>query len=297
LYCDNIFLTEFTAVCAAEIVAQEVLNIGWESEDFIPVCEGIALTAYAFVKSSFGANSYKNNMCTMCANPYVFFYECDGHWNEAYHCNTACSPNYEWTCENGLNGTYDPIFCECYPPCPVIVDLDKKNIRLTDTVSGVYFDLNADGTPELTAWTEPGGGDAFLVLDRNLNGMIDDGKELFGTATSQPSSDERNGFLALKMFDSADFGGNGDGKITAEDEVFVNLRLWVDSNHDGESQAGELYSLLSQNIEKIDLNYLHSNKTDRYGNEFRYRSKVYYGGEGNKQKFAYDVFFVVEPGQ
>jgi hypothetical protein len=55
------------------------------------------------------------------------------------------------------------------------------------------------------------------VLDRNRNRQIDDGLELFGTATDQPASDFPHGFRALAMFDKPGMGGNGDGKLTAAD--------------------------------------------------------------------------------
>ncbi|MBW2037592.1 MAG: hypothetical protein JRI41_08970 [Deltaproteobacteria bacterium] len=234
-----------------------------------------------------GADAYENNMCSLCDWPYLFCGQCPNH------CNQACSSYYEYDCTYILEGIYEPVTCECYPPCPIIINVDGKNITLTDSSNGVHFDLNANGYFELTAWTETGKDDAFLVLDRNSNGVIDDGRELFGTASPQPSHPERNGFWALAIFDREDQGGNNDGTITIADSVFTDLRLWIDENHDGFSQSDELYSLLDKGITEIDLNFLQSNKKDRHGNEFRYRAKVYYGG--NKQDFAYDVFLVVDP--
>ena len=163
------------------------------------------------------------------------------------------------------------------PPCyctPVLLDLNGQGFRLTDEAGGVEFDLDGDGVAERLAWTEAGIGDAFLALDRNSNGRIDDGGELFGDFTEQPASATPHGYKALAVFDSADRGGNGDGIISRDDAVFVDLLLWVDSDHDGVSQAGELTRLAESEIEWIDLDIVESRRKDRYGNEFRYKGNV-----------------------
>lgn len=63
------------------------------------------------------------------------------------------------------------------PRDPLIIDLGKKGIELTNVENGVHFDIDKNGFAEKTAWTD--GEDGFLVLDRNGNGFIDDGGELF----------------------------------------------------------------------------------------------------------------------
>ena len=157
---------------------------------------------------------------------------------------------------------------------PIFLNLDRGGITLTDAAGGVAFDLDADGELERVAWFAEGSGDALLVLDRNGNGWIDDGGELFGGATDQPPSDEPNGFLALAVFDREDAGGNGDGRIDASDAVYQHLRLWTDRARDGISQADELDNLAGRGVRAIDLSYVTSRSRDRHGNEFRHVSLV-----------------------
>ena len=155
------------------------------------------------------------------------------------------------------------------------IDLDDRGIPLTDPGHGVVFDIAASGKPVRVSWTPPGSGDAFLALDRNNNGTIDDGSELFGNHTTQPPTTQKgglNGFLALAEFDRVENGGNGDGWITEDDAVYSQPRLWIDSNHDGVSQPGELKTLAECGVRAIALHYTLAKLTDASGNQFRFRS-------------------------
>ena len=196
---------------------------------------------------------------------------------------------------NFFNATarcYCPTSSACGLGSPIIVSLFDHQVDLTDEACGVQFDLDRDGIAEHLSWTEEESDEAFLFLDRNENGEVDDGGELFGDYSPQPDSDLRNGFKALAMFDDGFNGGNEDGVLSREDRIFQDLQLWVDRDHDGRSNAAEVYFLSEVGIDAIDLDYKESGRIDRYGNELRYWSFAYEDGGGEPKKM-WDVFFLV----
>jgi len=174
--------------------------------------------------------------------------------------------------------------------------LSGDGFFLTDADHGVRFDIAGTGNPIQIAWTVPGSKNAFLALDRDGSGVITSGKELFGNFTPQPASQHPNGFLALAEFDKPENGGNGDGIIDSRDAVFSQLRLWVDANHDGISQPGELHTLPEMSVFSISLDYSLSQRTDGFGNVFRYKARVNKGQNGDSDvgRAAFDVFFVTQ---
>jgi Ca2+-binding RTX toxin-like protein len=146
---------------------------------------------------------------------------------------------------------------------PLIIDLDgDRNVVRELYDSSAYFDLDNDGMREHVAWTL--GGDGLLVHDRNGNGVIDDGTELFGSGRvafdSTFGSSARSGtdgFAELSGYDS-----NEDGRIDASDSQFGALRLWVDADGDGETDEGELRTLGELGLQSISLSARASDDVD-----------------------------------
>ncbi len=132
---------------------------------------------------------------------------------------------------------------------PLALDLDGGGVATTSRAGGVTFDLLGVG-PMKTAWVGPG--DALLVMDRDGNGRIDGGAELFGETSNQGLVPAGDGFQVLAELDSPAMGGNGNGRVEAGDLFFSQLELWQDRNTDGISQPGELMSLADAGVTSLE---------------------------------------------
>jgi hypothetical protein len=212
-------------------------------------------------------------------------------------CNGLCSYNCALTDEYCVQtrGKYyiaDSSSCTCIKWVSPLLVAGDHGYSLTGVAGGVSFDLDADGVVEQTAWTEAGADDAFLVLDRNGNGNIDDGSELFGNLT--PKTD---GSIAVNGFDALtdlDGGPQSDGAITKEEPQYSKLKLWTDLNHDGVSQPDELTSLEARQITTIFTSYQRLGRKDIHGNQYRYQGHLLLLKENGQEvaRKIYDVFFV-----
>jgi trimeric autotransporter adhesin len=124
---------------------------------------------------------------------------------------------------------------------PIVIDTHKDGIRLGPAGRTVLFDVNADGSADTVQWVRPRGDEAFLTLDRNRNGVVDDGSELFGVGTPLiEGGTAPNGFVGLAQYDQPLLGGNDDGLISNADAVWPELKLWLDTNADGVATRNEM---------------------------------------------------------
>lgn len=160
--------------------------------------------------------------------------------------------------DRGYSNFFDSAKNWVWPRDPILLDLDGDGLETVGLASNVYFDHDGDGVLTKTGWA--GANDALLVWDRNGNGTIDTGAELFGDFTVLPNGTlAPNGFAALAALDA-----NGDGVIDATDPAFAELKLWRDISQDGVSQGGELITLADAGI--VSLNLAHSLKNQRLAN-------------------------------
>ena len=136
---------------------------------------------------------------------------------------------------------------------PLILDLDGTGFKISYKKDGAHFDLNSDGLQKKINWTKSNG---ILTVDLNENGIVDDGREVFGDYhLLADGTRAHNGFEALAQYDI-----NEDGIIDSEDEIFGKLKIWVDTDGNGVSEKKELKTLEELGIKAIKFNYVTKNQ-------------------------------------
>ncbi|HEX2832036.1 MAG TPA: hypothetical protein VHW00_03425 [Thermoanaerobaculia bacterium] len=147
----------------------------------------------------------------------------------------------------------------------------------------MLFDINADGVKDRITWSDRGSTVAFVAMDLDGDGQINDGSELFGNAMQLASGENAvNGFEALNALDL-----NHDGRVDGGDPDWPRLLLWIDADHDGISQADELLSVTRSTLTGIETDYRWTGRRDAAGNVFGYQSNAYLG---HGRRPIWDVF-------
>lgn len=202
-------------------------------------------------------------------------------WVSNYTISCPTPPSYEVLgCSYEQTIEWDYVGEHWYCASPILINLKKNQpYRLTSVADGVLFDLNADGIVDRVAWTYADDDVAWLAIDRNGNGTIDNGTELFGSFTNEA----HNGFEALSNMQLAERGARR-SIVDADDAVYHRLLLWTDRNHDGISQSKELEPF-SKQFSGVQMAYqvnTASDRTDANGNTYYYRGEVVKRTEAGK---------------
>ena len=233
------------------------------------------------------------------------WYQVDGDYTNLQSQNITISggdeppPDTCW--ENATcPAPYAPLGC---PECdPIVIDTGGKGYRLTSAADGVLFDIDGDGLLEKIAWTEAQAELAFLAIDRDGDGQITSGRELFGNVTMPGVS---NGFAALRRMNLATNGGTERGSVSGDDPLFSRLLLWTDRNHNGISEPSELRPS-AELLSDIGLAYEEHKRRDDHGNLFKFRGWVHLRTapgrnraktpreDVSRRRYIYDIVFSVD---
>jgi hypothetical protein len=168
-----------------------------------------------------------------------------------------------------------------------MLDLNGDGIQTLAAANGVSFDLTGLGQSEQVAWASAQ--DGLLVRDINADGAINDGTELFGAATALSNGQRAgDGYRAM-----ADLDSNADGKLSAADDKFSELKLWVDADSDGVTDAGELKGLVDMGVVELNLDFAKGTELNN-GNLLGLTSS-YTSADGSEHDMA-DVWFAKQAG-
>jgi len=229
-------------------------------------------------------------------DPTAYYYGCPtNYYAEFFEDSCICiyctgangchaGADWRWDPSNCVDGEGDDGCGCCYSSTPIVVSLRGDHVRLSSASDGVVFDFFGDGHPQRYAWPVDSD-DAWLVIDRNHNGQVDDGTELFGNASLLSNGEHaRNGYQLLAELDE-----NHDGVVNQLDPGFGQILLWRDKIRNGHVDPGELIRAVDAGITGFAIRYDESRRTDEWGNVFRYRSNVFFGHAPFERR-SFDVF-------
>ncbi len=171
---------------------------------------------------------------------------------------------------------------------PIIIDLDGDGIETLPIERGIFFDHNGDYFAENTGWVAPD--DGLLVIDRDGNGLIDNGSELFGNnSILQSGKLAANGYQALQELDE-----NQDGILDSNDALWQQLRIWQDSNSNGVVDNDELLSMDDAGVLSLSTEYSNSTYIDEHGNAHKQQGSITY--TDGRAGISADVWFNTNKG-
>jgi hypothetical protein len=236
------------------------------------------------IDSGHGAGASLFEGCHLCLS---FTTICIGD-TQCGECEGSDGPSSEWP--NLPNKQFS-----CPPECsPILIDTAKNGFHFGDADHIVFFDLVGQGEVALQ-WVAGGEDDAFLAIDINGNGLVDNGGELFGIGTKLLLEGDQlapNGFVALSQFDEPALGGNNDGYITNEDQVWGFLYLWLDWDADGVSTHQEMTHIEDSGLKRFETIPKEAERFDEHGNWLRYWASAHDLDVPSRKHKMIDVYFV-----
>ncbi len=208
-------------------------------------------------------------------------------WNAFINAqNGKISLSGDYTLHNFINELQSAFETAETTRSPLILDLDGDGVETVGKTAGIHFDHDGNGFAETTGWA--GKDDGMLVWDRNGNGKIDNGGELFGNNTVLAGGARAaNGFAAL-----ADLDGNHDGRIDAADAAYAQLRVWRDGDSDAVAASTELLTLADAGVQSIGTGFAAQTLADAQGNQ-HLQAGQYTGTDGNAHAVD-DVWFAAD---